>query len=382
MKKRIAFTFPHLYAFGGGEIFCEYLTNYLINFYNIDLYFYKSNKINKKIKFDKKINILAVRSSNIFIDYLCKNYIFIAQIYLLFFLQKKKYHFIFSGAGEFFHENKCFQYIHHPFYSLNISHYLSLGLKKKNFIKLFLRFSVSLFVRFIIFINQKKYKNTISIVNSKFIFKRFNAIYKNKILKPFIVFPTFKIPVSIKEKFYQFEKRKNDFVILGRVSEDKNTLDAVNFYLKFKEENKNLNLGTLNVIGPIEKKLKKKIQLNKLDNDDCIFHGYLSLKKRNEILKKSKFGLHFFIGEHFGRSILEMQKFGLIVFCHNSGGAMEIVANKFQKFNNLNELEKKIKFVMTNLNLRKKIKKMINKKIFEFTDRNFRNKIFKVLNNE
>ena len=245
-----------------------------------------------------------------------------------------------------------------------------------------MRFSVSLFVRFIIFINQKKYKNTISIVNSKFIFKRFNAIYKNKILKPFIVFPTFKIPVSIKEKFYQFEKRKNDFVILGRVSEDKNTLDAVNFYLKFKEENKNLNLGTLNVIGPIEKKLKKKIQLNKLDNDDCIFHGYLSLKKRNEILKKSKFGLHFFIGEHFGRSILEMQKFGLIVFCHNSGGAMEIVANKFQKFNNLNELEKKIKFVMTNLNLRKKIKKMINKKIFEFTDRNFRNKIFKVLNNE
>ena len=103
----------------------------MINFYNIDLYFYKSKKINKKIKFDKKINIIAIRSSNILIDYLCKNYIFLAQLYLLFYLQKKKYHFIFSGAGEFFHKNKCFQYIHHPFYSLNISHYLSLGLKKK-----------------------------------------------------------------------------------------------------------------------------------------------------------------------------------------------------------------------------------------------------------
>ena len=102
MKKRIAFTFPHLYAFGGGEIFCEYLTNYLINFYNIDLYFYKSNKINKKIKFDKKINILAVRSSNIFIDYLCKNYIFIAQIYLLFFLQKKNITLFFLVRESFF----------------------------------------------------------------------------------------------------------------------------------------------------------------------------------------------------------------------------------------------------------------------------------------
>lgn len=381
MKKRIAFTFPHLYAFGGGEIFCEYLSNYLINFYNIDLYFYKSKKINKKIKFDKKINIIAIRSSNILIDYLCKNYIFLAQLYLLFYLQKKKYHFIFSGAGEFFHKNKCFQYIHHPFYSLNISHYLSLGLKKKNFIKLFLRFLVSIFARFIIKINQKYYKNTISIVNSKFIFERFNTIYKNNILKPFIVFPTFKIPNSIHEKFDKFEKRKNNFVILGRVSEDKNTLDAVNFYLKFKQENKNFNLGTLHVIGPIEKKLKKQIKLNKFNNDDCVFHGYLSLKKRNEILKKSKYGLHFFIGEHFGRSILEMQKFGLIVFCHNSGGAVEIVANKFQKFNNLYELERKIKFVITNLNLRKKIKKMINKRILEFTDRNFRGKILKVLNN-
>ena len=46
-KKNSIYIFPHLYAFGGGEIFCEYLTNYLINFYNIDLYFYKSNKINK-----------------------------------------------------------------------------------------------------------------------------------------------------------------------------------------------------------------------------------------------------------------------------------------------------------------------------------------------
>ena len=45
------------------------------------------------------------------------------------------------------------------------------------------------------------------------------------------------------------------------------------------------------LLAQLKKKLKKKLQLNKLDNDDCIFHGYLSLKKRNEILKKSKFGL-------------------------------------------------------------------------------------------
>ena len=133
MKKKIAFTFPHLYEFGGGEIFCEYLSNYLVKYYNVDLFYYKSFGINKKIKFDKKIKIVGIKSNNFIINFFCKNYIFLAHLYLLFFLQSKKYHFIFSGAGEFFHSNKCFQYIHHPFYSLNISHYLSLGLKKKKF---------------------------------------------------------------------------------------------------------------------------------------------------------------------------------------------------------------------------------------------------------
>lgn len=379
MKKKIAFTFPHLYSFGGGEIFCEYLTNYLINFYDLDLYYYESGKINQKLKFNKKIKILGIRSKNFFIDHLCKNYIFLAQLYLIFFLQKKKYYFIFSGAGEFFHKNKCFQYIHHPFYSLNIFHYLSLGLKKKNFIKLFLRFFVSLFVRLIFLYNKTKYEKTISIVNSKFIYKRLKKIYKNNSLKPYLVYPTFKIPKIIVEKFHNFEKRKNDFVILGRVSEDKNTLEAINFFLEFKKKNTNLNLGRLHIIGPIQKKLINQIKLKKLDNSDCIFYGYLSLKKRNFILKKIKYGLHFFVGEHFGRSILEMQKFGLIVFCHNSGGAMEIVANSMQKFKTKYELSEKIKLVAQNSELRKKIKKMIEKKIHKFTDQNFKRNIIDVL---
>ena len=69
MKKKIAFTFPHLHAFGGGEIFCEYLTNFLINYFDVDLYYYKSSQINKKIKFDEKINLIPVQSKNFIINF-------------------------------------------------------------------------------------------------------------------------------------------------------------------------------------------------------------------------------------------------------------------------------------------------------------------------
>tara|TARA_B100000989_G_scaffold271459_1_gene228243 strand:- start:3656 stop:4804 length:1149 start_codon:yes stop_codon:yes gene_type:complete len=379
MKKKIAFTFPHLHAFGGGEIFCEYLTNYLINYFNIDLYYYRSNKINSKIKFDRKINIIAVKSSSIIVDFFCKNYIFLGHLYLLYILNKKKYHFIFSGAGEFFHKTKCFQYIHHPFYSLNVSHYLSLGLKKKNIFKIILRFFVSLIARTIIFINNKSYKKTVTIVNSSFINNRFTNIYKKKLPKPKIIYPTFKIPKPIKENFTQFEKRKNDFIILGRVSRDKNTLEAVNFFIEFKKNFENLNLGNLHIIGPIEKNIQNKVKAIGISNKDCFFHGYLSLDKRDKILKQSKYGIHFFRGEHFGRSVLEMQKLGMIVFCHNSGGAMEIVASNLQKFNSEHDLEEKVKLVLLKIDLRKKIKKMISVKIKKFSDEKFKKDIIKLL---
>ena len=132
-KKKIAITFPQLHEFGGGEIFCEYVVNLLSGFYKIDLYFYKTNAINKKLKIKKEIKLIPIKSKNIFIDYLCRRYIGIAQLYLIFFLNLKKlnYKFLFSAAGEFYSNYyKVYQYIHHPFYSLNPFHYMALGVKK------------------------------------------------------------------------------------------------------------------------------------------------------------------------------------------------------------------------------------------------------------
>ena len=197
-----------------------------------------------------------------------------------------------------------------------------------------------------------------------------------------IVYPTFKIPNILKENFSKYENRKNDFVILGRVSKDKNTIEAVKFFSNFNKKNRIFNLGKLHIIGPIEKNLEKDVKKLNAENDNLCFHGYLSLKKRNKILKNSKYGLHFFVGEHFGRSILEMQKFGIIVFCHNSGGAMEIVSSKLQKFTSSIDLENKLKIVLDNIDERMKIKKMINRKILKYSDQEFRKNILKAIHNE
>ena len=151
MKKNIAITFPHLHEFGGGEIFCEYISNLLSKKYNIHLYYYKNKDINRNLKFKDNIIIRPLTCKNKFLDYFYSNYIFLAQLYLIYYFNKNslKFNFIFSGAGEFYSKNnKVYQYIHHPFYSLNLSHYLAIGTKIWEIHKFLLRFVVALFVRF------------------------------------------------------------------------------------------------------------------------------------------------------------------------------------------------------------------------------------------
>tara|TARA_Y100000389_G_C17445640_1_gene511425 strand:+ start:1035 stop:2198 length:1164 start_codon:yes stop_codon:yes gene_type:complete len=380
-KKKIAITFPQLHEFGGGEIFCEYVVNLLSKFYKIDLYFYKVNKINKKLRIKKNIKIIPIKSKWKLIDYLCSKYIGLAQLYLIIFLNTKKldYKFLFSAAGEFYSNYyKVYQYIHHPFYSLNPCHYMALGVKKNDFIRIILRFFLSFFARiyFKFFILKKNQKNKrVSMVNSYWTRIRFKSIYNEKAV---VVYPTFSIPKYLKGFQKKYEKRKNDFVILGRVSRDKDTIFGANFFINLS--NKISELGKLHIIGPYDYTTRKIInsKFSKFKNK-IIFHGYLSIKKRNKILKKSKFGLHFAKYEHFGRAILEMHKHGLIVFVHDSGGSKEIVIDDNQKYSSMQELDYNIRKLIALNNARYKIIKKYDQKFLKnFTDDKFRKEFKKV----
>ena len=378
-KKKIAITFPQLHEFGGGEIFCEYVANLLSKFYEIDLYFYKTDIINKKLKIKNEIKLIPIKSKNIIIDYFCRRYIGVAQLYIIFYLNTKKfnYKFLFSTAGEFYSNHyKVYQYIHHPFYSLNLSHYMALGVKKNEIIKIFLRFCLSLFARISIyfFFNNHNRIKKISLTNSKWTKKRYESIYNDK---AHIIYPTFLIPEFIRDFQKNYEKRKNDFVILGRVSKDKNTLIGINFFKFLK--NKIPQVGKLHIIGPCEQSFKKKINsyLHNFKNT-IIFHGYLSKKKRNNILKNSKYGLHFAKFEHFGRAILEMHKHGMIVFAHNSGGSTEIVVDENQKYSSMKELYNNIEKIINIRKIRNIIIKKYEKKFLKnFTDTQFQKELKK-----
>ena len=67
------------------KFFCEYVSNLLISSYKIDLYYYQNGLINKNINLNKKINLLGIKSKNIFINFFLKIYFFISTLFNLHF---------------------------------------------------------------------------------------------------------------------------------------------------------------------------------------------------------------------------------------------------------------------------------------------------------
>ena len=368
-NKLIAIIYPWLNLYGGGEVFLEYCNNLLLKKYNTELYFYNNNKkIHKKIRFNKKTKFISVRSKNYFINFLCCKFMIFAQAYLIYFFNKynkKNYKIVYSASGEFFSKFKTIQYIHIFIFFINIFEFKNFGLS--SIFKKIGRLIAAVLCRIALGINKKKFKNVYTLTNSKWSLQRLSKTYDIKYKK--VLYPTFKIPKFQKMSLKKFNNRKNNFVILGRVTEDKNILEAIIFFNSIKNQIRN---AQLHIIGPIDKNYLKKIKLEIKDKKKIYFHGLVSLRRRDYLLKNSKYGLNFFNSEHFGRGTLEMQKLGMIVFAKNAGGVKEILLSKIQKFENHIDLNNNV--LKTHFN--DKVKQNIltkNAKKFKFslTDRQF-----------
>ena len=296
-----------------------------------------------------------------------------AQTFLIFFFNKKinkNYSLVYSLGGEFYSKFKTYQYLHICIFSLNIFEYKNFGLSK--IYKKLARFAVVLICRLLLKINRKKFYNVVTFSNSKWSYLRVKNTYNIKKHKVF--YPCFKVPILYNQSFLRYEKRKDNFVILGRVSSDKNIIDAIKIFRKLQKKIPNL---FLNIIGPIDKIYYLKIK-NKFDLKAIKFHGLISLSKRDKILKKSKYGLNLFYSEHFGRNVLEMQKFGVIALARNKGGVRELLFNNNQKYENYEDLIEKFKKIYYNKKLRNKI--YTNNQIIlkeKFTDKNFNSELLK-----
>jgi len=360
--KKIALTFPSLKFFGGAELCAIKIANYLSKNNNIDLIFYGSH-VNKNIKIilNKNVNLISLKSKNIFFNFLIKNIIIFAQCYIIFFLKDKNYEKIISTSGEIVNKKKVYQLIHFPFFSLNILDYFSLGVKQYEIHKLISRFIIILILRVILKINKENLSKNITFANSKWSAEKYKSIYKIKknVFFNYLTFPLKKIPNI---SFDEFEKRENNFVILGRVTPDKKIHHAIKLFVKICKKFKDLHLK-LTIIGPTPDEIYLNKCKNLSKNNNIFFTGFVSENEKKNILNSSKYGLHIFYKEHFGIAPCEMQNHNILVFVYKDGGVIEFIDNKNQQFSDYSELIYKISIM---LNLKQKrfenFKIMLNNK--------------------
>jgi len=340
--KKIITTFPIFRNYGGAELSATNTLDYFRKHYEVTLL--HCGQVNKKLIISDKIIMKKISTNNQLINYLISNYIIFAQFFLNIYLLKKdlsEFKFALSLHGELSTNIKTYQFIHFPFFSLNIRNYFYLGMNFFKIHKIFLRYILTLFINLIFIIKKINFINTTTFCNSNWTKNIYQKIYnKNIIAKIYVIYMTFTLKRKVSENIKKFQKRENNFVILGRLTKDKKVYEAIKIFLKinfyFNNTFKLIIIG-----GSNDEKYKDKCL--RISNESVCFKDYISEEEKISILSNSKFGMHLFQNEHFGIAPCEMQNYGMLVFAYNGGGVKEIINNDRLLFTNYENLKNKIK---------------------------------------
>ncbi len=123
-----------------------------------------------------------------------------------------------------------------------------------------------------------------------------------------------------------WESKEESFVMIGRISPEKQVEAAISILSKIRE------LGhpvKFHLCGQIEDDSygRRIAELCRANEDWIIAEGRVSGERKASILAKCKYGIQARTAEPFGISVAEMVKAGAIVFAPQDGGQAEIVEN-------------------------------------------------------
>lgn len=155
-----------------------------------------------------------------------------------------------------------------------------------------------------------------SLINSKYIASLFDG--QSEILYP---------PVAGEFNLLPWSRRKNRFVVLGRLHEIKRIVPMIHI-LKAVHRLPGIPPFEVVFVGQYNCSQQYRREI------EALIEGCEWIQLRHDIdraalsalLSSSRFGIHGMHGEHFGMAVAEMQEAGMIVFAPNSGGPREILS--------------------------------------------------------
>lgn len=147
-------------------------------------------------------------------------------------------------------------------------------------------------------------------------------------------------------------------ISVGRLSQEKGYLELIQV---FSELSKQYTQWKLHIVGDGDErcKIEEAIRTHKLESQ-VVLHGYQSKAYINELLAKSSIYVMTSFSESFGIVLIEAQSFGIPCIAYDSArGALEIIKDEENGYlvpdRNREEMCNKIKSLMDNFALRKRL---------------------------
>ena len=171
-----------------------------------------------------------------------------------------------------------------------------------------------------------------------------------------------------------WDRRKLQFVTVGRISSDKNLVEYVDICHVIA---KKMPEAEFIIIGRIGQPAYYKYLIKHIEQAQAPIQVRTDIDKSELkiLLQESKFYIATKRYEHYGIATLEAAESGCLTFVHDSGGQVEIISSALLRYQTHDDLLNKIQYLLTDNIIRNKILKEIKIGIKKFTLRRFNTEI-------
>ena len=174
-----------------------------------------------------------------------------------------------------------------------------------------------------------------------------------------------------------FESRRDDFVCLGRISEEKRLERLFGIIGKVRARG---HLVRLRVIGGLDaNQYARKIQQLAAELPWVVLEGSVSDERKKEIMRSSRYAIHGAEGEAFGIAVGELLKAGCLTFASACGGPAEILDHEALLYQSDDEAATKISTVLENGRLREHLRNHLRRQAEKFSIRNFNTALHEIV---
>ena len=215
--------------------------------------------------------------------------------------------------------------------------------------------------------SEENWKKNLTVSNSEWESRILKKTYG---IESAVIYP----PVTGGFPNIDWEKKENGFLLIGRISPEKEIEKVIEILIKARKNNPDIHLHIVGRIDDIgyAKNIKKICEEN---NSWCFLEDPVYGKKKLDFIAGHKFGISGRANEPFGIAVAEMVKAGCIVFVPDGGGQTEIVSNADLVYKNKDDAAEKINRVLKNSVIQSDLRDYLFKQSQKFSTEKFKQEV-------